>query len=147
MPEVWKMVNEGKPIELSDLNSAAKELLKATQQRIWLMKGEMGAGKTTLTKSLCEALGAEGTMSSPTFSIVNEYQTKSKEVIYHFDFYRLKSETEAMDIGVEEYLDSGHYCFLEWPDRISNLIPKEHFEVSIKTHTPTTRTIEYLAHD
>jgi len=147
MPEVWRTVNDGNPVELSDLASAAKELFRATQQKVWLMNGEMGAGKTTLTKVLCEVLGVEGTMSSPTFSIVNEYQTKSKEVIYHFDFYRLKNETEAMDIGVEEYLDSGHYCFLEWPDKISNLIPTDHFEVKIKEHTPTTRTIEYLIHE
>lgn len=147
MPEVWRMVNDGKPIEQDGLISAAHELLKATQQRVWLMNGEMGAGKTTLTKALCEALGVEGTMSSPTFSIVNEYQAKNKEIIYHFDFYRLKNETEAMDIGVEEYLDSGHYCFLEWPDKIINLIPPDHFEVKIKAHTATTRTIEYLAHE
>jgi tRNA threonylcarbamoyladenosine biosynthesis protein TsaE len=147
MPEAWRRVNEGKSVELGDLASAAKELLRATQQKVWLMNGEMGAGKTTLTKALCEELGVEGTMSSPTFSIVNEYQTKNKEVVYHFDFYRLKNETEAMDIGVEEYLDSGNYCFLEWPDKIANLIPTDHFEVNIKEHTPTSRTIEYLAHE
>ncbi len=147
MPELWKKVNEGKPVELSDLASAANELLKVTEKRIWLMNGEMGAGKTTLTKALCEVLGVEGTMSSPTFSIVNEYKTKNKEVVYHFDFYRLKNEMEAMDIGVEEYLDSGNYCFMEWPDKISNLIPSEHFEVKIKELTPTTRTIEYLEHE
>ncbi len=147
MPEVWRKANEGKSIDLSDLASVAKELLNKTKLRIWLMNGEMGAGKTTLTKALCEALGVEETMSSPTFSIVNEYQTKDKEVVYHFDFYRLKNEVEAMDIGVEEYLDSGYYCFLEWPDKIPNLIPTEHFEVKIKEHTHTTRTIEYLAHE
>ena len=147
MPEVWRKVKEGKPVELNDLDSAAAELLEATEKRVWLMDGEMGAGKTTLIKALCETLGVEGTMSSPTFSIVNEYPTGNKEIIYHFDFYRLKNETEAMDIGVEEYLDSGRYCFLEWPDKISSLIPPDHFKVKINQHTLTTRTIEYLAHE
>lgn len=147
MSESWKGVNNGVPLELNELNIAAKELLGATKERVWLMNGEMGAGKTTLIKALCEELGVTGTMSSPTFSIVNQYQGRNKEVIYHFDFYRLKNETEAMDIGVEEYLDSGNYCFLEWPDKISNLIPSDHFQVKIKAHTPSTRTIEYLTHD
>ena len=147
MPEEWKKVNKGEPVELNNLPLAAEELLKATKQKVWLMNGEMGAGKTTLIKALCERLGVEATMSSPTFSIVNEYATKDKKTVYHFDFYRLKNETEAMDIGVEEYLDSGNYCFLEWPDKISSLIPDNYFRVKIKEHTPTTRTIEYLAHD
>src|SRR4051812_22448751 len=114
MPEGWKALNGGDPIQLQHLDAAARELLSATDKKVWLMEGEMGAGKTTLVKVLCEVLGVHGDMSSPTFSIVNEYSTKNGQVIYHFDFYRLKNETEAMDIGVEEYLDSGHYCFLEW---------------------------------
>jgi tRNA threonylcarbamoyladenosine biosynthesis protein TsaE len=146
MPEVWTCLNST-PVELKDLNKAAKELLEATKERIWLIEGDMGAGKTTLIKALCEELGVEGTMSSPTFAIVNEYRRKNEEPIYHFDFYRLKNEIEAMDIGIEEYLDSGNYCFLEWSDKISNLIPSSYFKVKIKERTPGTRTIEYLAHD
>jgi len=147
MPEVWKELKNGDPFELNELPLAAKELLEKTNQRIWLVNGEMGAGKTTLTKALCETLGVKGVMSSPTFSIVNEYITQKGESIYHFDFYRLKNETEAMDIGVEEYLDSGNYCFLEWADKISNLIPNRFFSIRIKVHTNTTRTIEYAEHD
>lgn len=147
MPEVWKAVNNGAPLQLKDLSVAAQELLSATEKRIWLLIGDMGAGKTTLVKALGEALGVKGTMSSPTFSIVNEYTTTQGELIYHFDFYRLKDETEAMDIGIEEYFDSGNYCFMEWPDKISNLVPADGFQVSIKPDSATTRIIEYLAHE
>jgi tRNA threonylcarbamoyladenosine biosynthesis protein TsaE len=147
MPERWKAIRGGTPFEIQDLRTVANELLEATQKRVWLMNGEMGAGKTTLIKVLCEELGVSGGMSSPTFSIVNQYTTSKQETIYHFDFYRLKNEGEALDIGVEEYLESGYYCFLEWPEKIVHLIPNESFQVRIKQHTPTTRIVEYLAHD
>jgi len=143
MPEGWERMNGGKPIELQDMKAVANELLKATEKRVWLFDGEMGSGKTTLIKTLCEQLGVREVMSSPTFSIVNEYNTENHQVIYHFDFYRLKNETEALDIGVEEYLDSGNYCFLEWADKISNLLPADYFFVRIIPNTPTDRIIEY----
>jgi tRNA threonylcarbamoyladenosine biosynthesis protein TsaE len=147
MPERWKAVRNGIPFEMHDLKTVANELLDATQKRVWLMNGEMGAGKTTLIKALCEELGVSGGMSSPTFSIVNQYATSRQETIYHFDFYRLKNESEALDIGVEEYLESGNYCFLEWPEKITHLLPKDSFQVRIKQHTLATRIVEYLAHD
>jgi len=147
MPEKWKAVNNGDPLQLKELDAVAGELLQATTKKIWLVEGEMGAGKTTLIKKVCEVLGVTEVMSSPTFSIVNEYTTQSELTIYHFDFYRLKKETEAMDIGVEEYLDSGNYCFLEWSEKIASLLPADCFNVRIKEHTPATRLIEYSDHE
>jgi tRNA threonylcarbamoyladenosine biosynthesis protein TsaE len=146
MPDVWKVANDGAPVQMKDLQVVAKELLRETQQRVWLLSGEMGAGKTTLIKSICEELGVSNGMSSPTFSIINQYNGKDK-TIYHFDFYRLKNEVEAFDIGVEEYLESGNYCFLEWSEKITHLIPPNSFQVRIKLDTNTTRIIEYLAND
>jgi tRNA threonylcarbamoyladenosine biosynthesis protein TsaE len=146
MPDVWKVANDGAPVQMKDLQVVAKELLSETQQRVWLLSGEMGAGKTTLIKSICEELGVSNGMSSPTFSIINQYNGKDK-TIYHFDFYRLKNEVEAFDIGVEEYLESGNYCFLEWSEKITHLIPPNSFQVRIKLDTNTTRIIEYLAND
>ncbi|MCC7301373.1 MAG: tRNA (adenosine(37)-N6)-threonylcarbamoyltransferase complex ATPase subunit type 1 TsaE [Bacteroidia bacterium] len=102
-------------------------------RRIWLLQGDMGAGKTTLIKGFCKALGVTGSTGSPTFSIVNEYLTPEGKRICHFDFYRLKNETEALDIGAEEYFYSGDYCFIEWPERIPALIPEESVAVKIET--------------
>ena len=90
----------------------------------------MGMGKTTFIKELCRQLGVDGVVSSPTFSIVNEYDSKG-ESIYHFDFYRLKNEQEAYDFGYEEYFYSGNYCFVEWPEKIENLLPEDAVLISI----------------
>jgi tRNA threonylcarbamoyladenosine biosynthesis protein TsaE len=147
MPDRWTAALGGTAFEIQDLKTVANELLNATKKRVWLMNGEMGAGKTTLIKAICEQLGVMGGMSSPTFSIVNQYDTTDHQTIYHFDFYRLKNEGEALDIGVEEYLESGNFCFLEWPEKISHLMPSDIFKVNIKQNTPTTRTVEYLAND
>ncbi|MFZ5970989.1 MAG: tRNA (adenosine(37)-N6)-threonylcarbamoyltransferase complex ATPase subunit type 1 TsaE [Bacteroidota bacterium] len=134
--------------ELSEVPSVAARLLHvAGDCRVWLFEGDLGAGKTTVIKSLCHLLGVTATMGSPTFSIVNEYPTPHHGPVYHFDFYRLKNETEALDIGVDEYLDSGHYCFIEWPDRIENLIPKQHFKISLTHRSDTSRSLEYQIHD
>lgn len=92
----------------------------------------MGAGKTTFIKSLSKLLGVNDTMSSPTFSLVNEYQTSQNQKIFHFDVYRIKSEDEALDMGIEEYLYSGNWCFIEWSEKIPNLIPDEHSLITIK---------------
>lgn len=101
----------------------------------------MGAGKTTLIKAVCEQLGVQNTVQSPTFSIVNEYPTNTGQVVYHFDCYRLKNETEAMDIGIEEYFGSGERCFVEWPSRIPNLLPQRYAVLQISVIDPLTRII------
>jgi tRNA threonylcarbamoyladenosine biosynthesis protein TsaE len=114
---------------LSDLPEVAHLLVKAVSpHRIILFKGEMGAGKTTLIKSVCAALGVQGNVSSPTFSLVNEYATPAGEKIFHFDFYRIKTIREAYDMGYEEYFFSGNYCLVEWPEKIEELI---NFSVAI----------------
>jgi tRNA threonylcarbamoyladenosine biosynthesis protein TsaE len=117
---------------LEDLPRVAKELIAASQEKkVWLFDGEMGAGKTTLIKTICKELGVEETISSPTFSIVNEYEGKEGQAVYHFDFYRLKNEEEAMDIGVEEYLYSGDYCLIEWPSVVPGVLPDDCFKIEI----------------
>jgi tRNA threonylcarbamoyladenosine biosynthesis protein TsaE len=100
----------------------------------------MGAGKTTLIKSLCECLGTTEPVTSPTFSIVNEYIGKSGK-IYHFDFYRLKNQTEALDMGYEEYFYSGAYCFIEWPEKIPDLLPAHYVSIAIKVQTGDSRQL------
>lgn len=132
----------------TDLNEVAKAFLeKAGNHRVWLFYGEMGSGKTTFIKALCSQLGVTDTMSSPTFSIVNEYQSDHDIKIFHFDFYRIKNEAEAYDIGTEEYFYSGNYCFIEWPEKIPSLIPAERVEVSITPENQTHRTIAISVHD
>ncbi len=149
-PEVKHII--GSNVTLSDLDRVARALIQqAGNYRILVFQGEMGAGKTTLIKAIGRALGVTDTMSSPTFSIVNEYQTQTGDHVFHFDFYRLKNEMEAYDIGTEEYLDSGHYCLIEWPDKIASLLRGEYVEVSIEK-TPGTeqsemRTITFTIHD
>jgi tRNA threonylcarbamoyladenosine biosynthesis protein TsaE len=130
--------------ELTDL---AVTLLKlGGSRKIWLLEGEMGAGKTTLIKELGRQLGVIDVMNSPTFSIVNEYRTHSDEKIYHFDFYRLKQEVEAVNIGVDEYFYSGSYCFIEWPDKIPNLIPDAVVRIKIEPTNEKSRTIHFSTH-
>ncbi len=114
------------------LRNAAKVLVKfAGNERIIAFYGEMGAGKTTFIKAICGELGVKGGMSSPTFSIVNEYLSQRGDKVYHFDFYRLKEENEALEIGVMEYFDSGCYCLMEWPEKILNLLPEQRINVRI----------------
>ncbi len=111
---------------LTDIDTAAQKMLAANSEKVILFKGEMGAGKTTFIKALCRALGIYDVTSSPTFSLVNEYLSDTGQTVYHFDVYRLKNETEALDMGIEEYLYSGNYCFIEWPEKIPGLIPENH---------------------
>ena len=114
---------------------------------VWLFHGEMGSGKTTLIKTICIHLGVKDVMSSPTFSIINEYTTDDNTKIYHFDFYRIKNEAEAYDIGSEEYFYSGSLCLIEWPEKIPSLIPAEYAEVSITVENQNHRTIALSVHD
>lgn len=99
-------------------------LVEAGDRKVLAFYGEMGAGKTTLIKALCSAMSVEELVTSPTFTIVNEYSSPQGKPVYHFDFYRIKSESEAFDLGYENYLYSGNYCFIEWPEKISSLLPE-----------------------
>ncbi len=129
--------------QLDELDAVAHRILgEGRQQSVWLFVGEMGAGKTTLIKALCRALGVVSMVQSPTFSIVNEYTTHEGHSVYHFDCYRLRNEAEALDIGVEEYFDSGSYCFVEWPERITALWPATYFRVSIIADVNGERIVE-----
>lgn len=119
---------------LADLEKTAGEFLSDfSTSRIFAFHGELGAGKTTFIKALCEYLGVKDAMSSPSFSLVNEYRDALNNPVYHFDLYRLKSSEEAFDIGMEEYLYSGNYCFVEWPERAEELLPEETIHVTIKS--------------
>lgn len=114
----------------------------ADNDTIWIVDGQMGAGKTTLIKEICELLGVVDNVSSPTFSIVNEYLTELGKSIYHFDFYRLKNEQEAMDIGIEEYFDTDNLCFLEWASKIPTLIPSQNIHIKIEVLPDNQRVIK-----
>lgn len=123
------------------LPAAAAWLIEnAGDKRVFVFQAPMGAGKTTFIKAICAFLQVEDSTSSPTFSIVNEYHSKNGP-IYHFDFYRLKSEQEAFDLGYEEYFYSGDYCFIEWPEKIPNLIPEDAAIVKIEVTEDESRTI------
>ncbi|MEJ7779177.1 MAG: tRNA (adenosine(37)-N6)-threonylcarbamoyltransferase complex ATPase subunit type 1 TsaE [Daejeonella sp.] len=127
--------------DLRELPDAAEKILEFSQQeKIFLFEGGMGAGKTTLIKDVCRQLGSDELVSSPTYSIVNEY-SYPKGKIFHFDFFRIKSEAEAFDIGFEEYLYSGHYCFIEWPEKIQSLWPLQYITVSIDQSEDQLRLI------
>jgi tRNA threonylcarbamoyladenosine biosynthesis protein TsaE len=129
--------------QLDELDSVAHQLLAEGRVRsVWLFDGDMGAGKTTLIKALCRALGVVSTVQSPTFSIVNEYSTHEGHSVYHFDCYRLRNEVEALDIGIEEYFDSGDYCFIEWPERIEALWPSNYYQVQLTVHPDGSRTVD-----
>ena len=123
----------------TQLPSIASEIISfAKTTRIFLFYGDMGAGKTTLIKSLCEQLGTTEPVTSPTFSIVNEYIV-AKNRIYHFDFYRLKNQTEALDMGYEEYFYSDAYCFIEWPEKIPDLLPLHYISIKINVLADNSR--------
>jgi tRNA threonylcarbamoyladenosine biosynthesis protein TsaE len=132
---------------ISDLEDLAIRITDfAGDLKVWLLEGEMGAGKTTLAKTIFKRLGVQGTVQSPTFSLVNEYEGKGGEILYHFDFYRIKHEAEALDIGVEEYFDSGNYCLVEWPSKIPSLIPDDHLMISITLMDPNQRNLHLSRH-
>jgi tRNA threonylcarbamoyladenosine biosynthesis protein TsaE len=127
---------------LEDLPSAAMKFLEETDNRkVFAFNGQMGAGKTTFIVSLLTAMGVEDIEGSPTYSLVNTYETPAFGKIFHFDLYRLNSEEEAFDIGIEEMLYGGGYCFIEWPEKIPNLLPENTISVQITTNEEGQRVI------
>ena len=117
---------------LEDIASVADIIVTQNPHKVILFHGEMGAGKTTFIKQFCKTLGVTEATSSPTFSLVNEYQTTDNQTVYHFDFYRLKDEHEALDMGADDYFYSGNWCFIEWAENVPNLIPNEHSVITIE---------------
>ncbi len=129
--------------DLSSIDDAARELIDTLpDKRIFAFYGEMGAGKTTLIKALCRVLQVTDVTSSPSFGLIYEYRTRGNDSIYHFDFYRIEHLEEAYDIGYEEYIDSGQYCFIEWPDKVASLLPPETVNVNLQIVGNNERTME-----
>lgn len=136
------MQNKKEPIiihQLSDIHQAVKWFIPLMEKnRIFSFEGKMGAGKTTFIKNICNALGVQQSVNSPTFSIVNEYEINinknniNDKIIFHFDCYRIKNIQEALEIGTEEYLTSGQYCFIEWAENIAPLLPDDHITIKIE---------------
>ncbi|TAE38974.1 MAG: tRNA (adenosine(37)-N6)-threonylcarbamoyltransferase complex ATPase subunit type 1 TsaE [Sphingobacteriales bacterium] len=125
----------------TQLRAAAQQLLQYAQtHKVFVLYGEMGAGKTTLITHLCACLGVQGHTSSPTFAIVNEYHT-AQNTVFHFDFYRLKNQVEALDLGYEEYFYSGAYCFIEWPEKIPDLLPSNYLKIQINVQDNNLRIL------
>lgn len=131
---------------LEDIDQAANAVISSNPHKVILFNGEMGVGKTTFIKSLCAALGVQEATSSPTFSLVNEYETSTGNLIYHFDVYRLKNENEAYDMGMDEYLYSGAWNFIEWAEKISSLIPDEYSIIDLTKLPDGTRKLILTNH-
>ena len=126
---------------LEQINQVAKKILDQNPHKVILLNGEMGVGKTTLIKELAKILGVTEPTSSPTFSLVNEYETNNNQLVYHFDFYRLNNEVEALDMGIDDYLYSSNWCFIEWAEKIPNLIPETHSVITISLLTDGKRSL------
>ena len=130
-----------KNFDIADIGLVAKQIIESANSKIILFYGNLGVGKTTLINAIVKELGSIQDASSPTFSIVNEYELKNG-LVYHFDFYRLNEEIEAFDIGFEDYLYSGNWCFIEWPDKVENLLPENINEVYIEKDDDSKRNIK-----
>jgi tRNA threonylcarbamoyladenosine biosynthesis protein TsaE len=116
---------------LNEIDTVSEQIINHIKNKVVLFDAEMGAGKTTLIKAILKHLGVNDATSSPTFSIVNEYRLENNSPLYHFDLYRLNSEEEAYDFGIEEYLYADAWCFIEWPEKAPNLLPKDHNKILI----------------
>lgn len=139
---------ELKITSLEEIGAVAEEFIRLAMQEdtVFAFNGQMGAGKTTFIKALCEALGVDEVVTSPTFSIVNEYRSEeTRELIYHFDFYRIKKIDEAYDMGCEDYFYSGAVCLIEWPELVEELLPGNTVWVDIRVNDDDTRTISWEA--
>jgi len=127
---------------LDTIDEIAIEFIKAMgDNTVFAFRGEMGAGKTTFIKAICENLGVSDVINSPTFAIVNEYRSDSGELIYHFDFYRINKEEEAFDFGYEDYFYSGSLCFIEWPEKVESLLPNDTVNVYINEMEDGSRDV------
>ena len=133
-----------KNYSLNQLSNIAEEVLMFAEHKVLLFYGEMGVGKTTLIKEIVKQLGVSDNVSSPTFSLVNEYHSKKGDKVYHFDFYRIDKEEEAMDMGIEEYFYSDNWCLVEWPNKVENLLPLKSVIITIATNSNQQRTIELI---
>ena len=131
-----------KSYTLEQLDVIALEVISQAKHKILLFYGEMGVGKTTLIKEIFKQLKVVDNVSSPTFSLVNEYHTSDNDIVYHFDFYRIDDEKEALDMGIEEYFYSNRWCLVEWPNKIENLLPLDCTKIKISTDQNQLRTIE-----
>ena len=130
--------------DLGHIREAAKEFIQNMGNgNVFAFYGEMGAGKTTFIKALCEELGVEDVITSPTFAIVNEYTDGKGEPIYHFDFYRIKKLDEVFDMGYEDYIDSGNLCLMEWPELIEDILPEDAKKVTITVNGDGSRTLSF----
>ncbi len=127
---------------LKEINATAKEFLSIVgKKRVFALYGAMGVGKTTFVKAICDEMGVEDTINSPTFSIVNEYHTPKDDIIYHFDFYRIEDVKEAYDFGYEDYFYGNAMCFIEWPEKIESILPNDTVEVFFKEEMDGSRSI------
>lgn len=131
-----------KDYSLAQISTIASEIIQIVPNKVLLFYGAMGSGKTTLIKEIAKQLGVLEVASSPTFSLVNEYISNKGETIYHFDFYRIDNEEEAYDIGIEEYLYSDAWCFIEWPNKVENLLPLESVAIHISILSNGLRNIQ-----
>lgn len=130
---------------IQKIKQAAKAFIeKMKDSKVFAFNGDMGVGKTTFIKAICEEMGVEQTVNSPTFSIVNEYETAKGNIIYHFDCYRINKIQEALDLGAEEYLYSGNYCFIEWSENIAPLLPDSLINVNISEEADGSRSVEII---
>ena len=125
-------------------NIAATILSDFPQCRVFALFGKMGVGKTTLIKAFCQVLKVRETVNSPTFSLINEYSTETGETVFHFDFYRIKKLEEVYDIGYEEYIYSGHRCFMEWPEKIRELLPESYVYITVEENKNHERIVSWV---